>query len=52
VTAGDLIDALIVVDDGELSLGERVIGKGEVVDELACFARPDRRDLRAVRATG
>lgn len=52
VTAGDLIDALIVVDDGELSLGERVIGKGEVVDELACFApTPIAADLRAVRAT-
>ena len=38
VTSGDLIDALIVVDDGELTLGNRVITKGEVVDELACFA--------------
>ena len=32
------IDALIVVDDGELALGDRRIGKGEVVDELACVA--------------
>jgi len=52
VTSGDLIDAMIVVDDGELSLGERVIGKGEVVDELACFAPTQTTaDLRAVRAT-
>ena len=38
VTAGDPIDALIVVEDGELALGDRAIGKGEVVDELACVA--------------
>lgn len=38
VTAGDPIDALIVVEDGELQLGERRIVKGEVVDELACVA--------------
>ncbi|MGE5186897.1 MAG: cyclic nucleotide-binding domain-containing protein, partial [Acidobacteriota bacterium] len=38
VTAGDPIDALIVVEDGELQLGDRLIGKGEVVDELACVA--------------
>ncbi|MBA3457080.1 MAG: hypothetical protein H0T42_28615, partial [Deltaproteobacteria bacterium] len=52
VTSGDLIDALIVVDDGELALGDRVITKGEVVDELACFAPAQTSaDLRAVRAT-
>ncbi len=52
VTSGDLIDALIVVDDGELTLGNRVITKGEVVDELACFAPTQiADDLRAVRAT-
>lgn len=38
ITAGDPIDALIVVDDGELQLADRRIGKGEVVDELACVA--------------
>jgi hypothetical protein len=38
VTAGDPIDALIVVEDGELQLGTRRIVKGEVVDELACVA--------------
>jgi hypothetical protein len=38
VTAGDAIDALIVVDDGELELAGRRIGKGEVVDELAPVA--------------
>jgi len=38
ITAGDAIDALILVDDGELALGERRIVKGEVVDELACVA--------------
>jgi hypothetical protein len=38
VTAGDPIDALIVVEDGELRLGDRLFGAGEVVDELACVA--------------
>jgi hypothetical protein len=38
VTAGDPIDALIVVEDGELRLGDRRFGAGEVVDELACVA--------------
>ncbi|MCX5744124.1 MAG: cyclic nucleotide-binding domain-containing protein, partial [Proteobacteria bacterium] len=52
VTAGDPIDALIVVDEGELQLGERVIGKGEVVDELACVAPvASATDLRARRAS-
>ena len=41
VTAGDPIDALIVVEDGELALGDRAIGEGEVVDELACVAPVD-----------
>ena len=51
VTAGDLVDALIVVDDGELAAGERRIVEGEVVDELACVApQPIAHDLRAVRA--
>jgi len=53
VTAGDAIDALIVVEDGELAHGDRVIGKGEVVDELACVApiaaTADLRVLRAAR---
>jgi hypothetical protein len=50
VTAGDLVDALIVVDDGELAIGERRIVKGEVVDELACVApQAIAHDLRAVR---
>ncbi|MBV8756895.1 MAG: cyclic nucleotide-binding domain-containing protein [Deltaproteobacteria bacterium] len=38
VTAGDPIDALIVVEDGELRMGTRITGPGEVVDELACVA--------------
>jgi hypothetical protein len=38
VSAGDPIDALIVVEDGELQISERRIVKGEVVDELACVA--------------
>jgi hypothetical protein len=38
ITGGDPIDALIVVEDGELRLGTRTIVKGEVVDELACVA--------------
>jgi hypothetical protein len=51
VTAGDLIDALIVVDDGELALGERRFVRGDVVDELACVApAAAAADLRAVRA--
>jgi len=52
VTHGDLVEALIVVDDGELAVGERRIVKGEVVDELACVAPTAiTHDLRAVRAT-
>lgn len=52
VGAGDVLDALVIVDDGELALGERRFVRGEVVDELACVApQPVARDLRAVRAT-
>ena len=52
VTSGDLLDALVVVDDGELALGERRITKGEVVDELACVAPSSAaHDLRATRAS-
>jgi len=51
VTGGDAIDALIVVDDGELACGERRFARGDVVDELACVAPvPAAADLRAVRA--
>jgi hypothetical protein len=51
VTGGDPVDALIVVEDGELQLGDRRIGKGEVVDELACVAPASATgDLRVVRA--
>jgi hypothetical protein len=51
ITGGDLLDALIVVEDGELAYGERTIGKGEVVDELACVAPvTTTTDLRVVRA--
>ena len=51
VTAGDPIDALIVVEDGELTLGARATGKGEVVDELACVAPiVTSADLRVTRA--
>lgn len=50
VTAGDPLDALIVVEDGELELGDRRIVKGEVVDELACFAPTTvSADLRATK---
>ncbi|HEY1548940.1 MAG TPA: cyclic nucleotide-binding domain-containing protein, partial [Kofleriaceae bacterium] len=38
VGAGDPIDALIVVADGALAFGDRLIAAGEVVDELACVA--------------
>ncbi len=38
ITSGDPIDALIVIEDGELQLGTRRLGRGEVVDELACVA--------------
>ncbi len=52
LTGGDVIDALVVVDEGELAIGDRRITKGEVVDELACVAPlPLAADLRAVRAT-
>ena len=52
ITTGDLLEALIVVDDGELALGDRRFGKGEVVDELACVAPTTvAADLRAVRAS-
>jgi hypothetical protein len=37
-SAGELIDALIVVADGELALGERRFAAGHVVDALACVA--------------
>jgi hypothetical protein len=51
VTAGDPIDALIVLDDGELAIGARRITKGEVVDELACVAPlAAAADLTVVRA--
>jgi len=51
MTAGDPLDALIVVDDGELAIGERRVGKGEVVDELACVAPlAAAHDLRVARA--
>ncbi|HEU0031532.1 MAG TPA: cyclic nucleotide-binding domain-containing protein [Kofleriaceae bacterium] len=52
VTSGDLLDAMMVLDDGELALGERRIVKGEVVDELACVAPVHvPNDLRATRAS-
>jgi CRP-like cAMP-binding protein len=52
VTAGDLLEALVVVDDGELALGDRRIAKGDVIDELACVAPSAvTHDVRATRAT-
>jgi CRP-like cAMP-binding protein len=52
ITSGDLIDALIVVEDGELAVGDRRIVKGETVDELACVAPiAVTKDLRAVKAS-
>jgi len=51
ISRGDPIDVLIVVEDGELRLGDRRIGKGEVVDELACIAPAvASADLVVVRA--
>ncbi|MGE0872586.1 MAG: MFS transporter [Kofleriaceae bacterium] len=51
LTSGDQLDALIVVDDGELAIGDRRILKGETVDELACVAPVALlADLRVVRA--
>ncbi|HTR51022.1 MAG TPA: cyclic nucleotide-binding domain-containing protein, partial [Kofleriaceae bacterium] len=51
VSAGDPIDALIAVDDGELRMGDRTFGKGDVVDELACVAPlAASADLVVVRA--
>ncbi len=50
--AGEPLDALLVVEDGELALGDRIIAPGEAVDELACVAPvPLTDDLRALRAT-
>ncbi|MDQ3296107.1 MAG: cyclic nucleotide-binding domain-containing protein, partial [Myxococcota bacterium] len=50
VTAGDLLDALVVVEDGELAIGDRRFTRGEVVDELACVAPSAvADDLRAIR---
>jgi hypothetical protein len=50
VTGGDVLDALIVVDDGELAHGNRAIARGEVVDELACVAPVAiAADLRVIR---
>jgi len=51
VTAGDPIDALIVVEEGELACGDRRIARSEVVDELACVAPViTAADLRVVRS--
>jgi hypothetical protein len=51
VAAGETFDALIVVVDGELAIGERRIVGGDVVDELACVAPlPLVHDVVAVRA--
>jgi DNA-binding transcriptional ArsR family regulator len=50
ITGGDPIDALIVVEDGELAMEDRRVGKGEVVDELACVAPAAAAgDLKVVR---
>ncbi|HTJ44050.1 MAG TPA: hypothetical protein VL463_18215 [Kofleriaceae bacterium] len=51
--AGESLDALIVVADGELALGDdRVIARGQAVDELAWFApAPLAAPLVAARAT-
>ena len=52
LATGELLEALLVVDEGELALGDRQFGKGEVVDELACVAPTTvAADLRAVRAS-
>ncbi len=50
--AGDVLDALVVVEAGELVLGDRRLGPGECVDELAPVApRALAADLRAATAT-
>ncbi len=52
VSAGDPIDTLIVVDDGELRIADRIVAAGEVVDELACVAPiAAAGDLVVTRAT-
>ncbi len=51
ITAGDALDALLVIDDGELALGDRRFLKGDAVDELACVAPVAlASDLRAIGA--
>ena len=51
ITGGDMIDALIVVEDGEVAHGDRRIARGDVVDELACVAPvAATADLRVVHA--
>ncbi len=52
VNAGDPLDALLVLESGELRIGDRTIGVGEAVDELACFAPAHLDDdLLATRAS-
>ena len=52
VGAGEPIDALIVVADGELAIAGRVVAAGQVVDELACVAPvAARADVIASRAS-
>jgi CRP-like cAMP-binding protein len=49
VAAGEALDALVVVEDGELTLGERRVVRGEIVDELAAVSPVAlAADLRAV----
>lgn len=44
VADGELVDALLVVVDGELTAGDRTLRRGDAVDELAAFApRPGPR---------
>ncbi len=51
IAAGDVLDALVVVEAGQLALGARRLGPGDCVDELAPVApRAIPVDLRATTA--
>jgi CRP-like cAMP-binding protein len=52
IAAGEALDALLVVADGELAMGDRRFGRGQAVDELAWFAPGPVADaVIATRAT-
>ncbi|MFT3699200.1 MAG: cyclic nucleotide-binding domain-containing protein [Kofleriaceae bacterium] len=52
VSTGDQLDALVVIEDGELVAGARSLHAGDVIDELACVApRAADSDFKATRTT-